>query len=232
MSLLLLLISCQLLAQKKSNKLQVTGKARVVVSPDVAILSISVSQIRQTMKESIDALANTTNQYSAKLKEIGFEEGEIKTTSFSVYKNQIRRGSEYIDSGYVASQQVKLEFVYTEKIIPQILDRFSESDLELNFSFRFKLSEELKQKVQKEIIADAIKDGQMKATAMADAANLTILELESITYGSWSNSSGMERVTSESRYGASAAVGGSRSFNFRPDDLVFNDTVTIYYIFK
>lgn len=238
-SILLLLVitilsTNQLFSQSKDKTIQVTGHARIVVRPDIGILNIGVSEIKPTMKNSVDALAELTNGYTEKLEELGFKKEDIKTTSFSVSKNRVYRNNDYIDSGYVASQNVRLEFEYKEDILGKILDQFSESDLELNFSFSFKLSEELKQKVQQEIIADAVKDGQAKAKTIATASNQTILELKSISYGSWGGNSGMERVTREREYYASAAASGrnSKSFNFRPDDIIFKDSVTMYFKIK
>ncbi|MBO9703125.1 MAG: SIMPL domain-containing protein, partial [Sporocytophaga sp.] len=94
--------------------------------------------------------------------------------------------------------------------------------------FDFELSEALKQKVQTQIIDYAIKDGNDKAATMAKAAKVKLVNLNHISYGSWSNDDGMQLVERRHEYSsAMASSDGGESFNFTPDDLTFRDSVTI-----
>jgi len=214
--------------QPEQPTLSVTGSARVIVKPDLGVLNISVSAIKPKMNDAIKALGEKSNHYNSLLKKLGFNEKDIKTTSFAVSQNRVYRNNEYIDSGYVAFQNIRLEFTYSQQILQKIVGEFSKSEQPINFNFDFELSETLKQKVQTQIIDYAVKDGTEKAATMAKASKVKLVRIKYISYGSWSNDDGMQLVERRHEYSASLASGdGGESFNFTPDDLTFRDSVTI-----
>ncbi len=136
--IILLFLSLTTLGQQQQKPtLDVTGTARVNVTPDLGVLSISVSEIKPTMSEAVKALGDKSNHYNELLSKLGFSDKEIKTTSFTVSKNQIYRDRDYVDSGYVASQNIRLQFIYQQQLLQKIVAEFSKSDQPVNFSFDF-----------------------------------------------------------------------------------------------
>jgi uncharacterized protein len=230
-TILLLLLAISAFGQEKPT-LNVTGVARVTVKPDLGVLNISVSEVKPKMGDAIKGLGDKSNYYNELLKKMGFSEKDIKTTSFSVSKNRIYKNNEYIDSGFVASQNIRLEFVYDQKTLQKIVSEFSKSEKAIDFNFDFELSEQLKQKVQSQIIDFAVKDGNEKANEIAKAAGLKLVKISDITYGSFGRDNGMELVEKRHSYAAAAMASGdySQSFNFTPDDLIFRDALTIIWI--
>lgn len=224
-----LTVSGQILGeQPEKPTLTVTGLARVIVKPDLGVLNIAVSEIKPKMSDAIKALGEKSNHYNDLLKKLGFNEKDIKTTNFSVSQNRVYRNSEYIDSGYMAFQNIRIEFTYNQPILQKIVVELSKSEKPINFSFDFELSEALKQKVQTQIIDLAIKDGNEKATAMAKASKVKLTRINHISYGSWNSDDGMQLVEKRHEYSAAMAEsGGGESFNFTPVDLTFRDSVTI-----
>jgi uncharacterized protein YggE len=217
---------------KEKPTLNVTGIARITVKPDLGVLNISVSEIKPKMGDAIKALGDKSNHYNELLKKMGFIEKDIKTTSFAVSKNSVYKDNAYIDSGYIASQNIRLEFIYDQKTLQKIVSEFSKSEKPIDFSFDFELSEQLKQKVQAQIIDHAVKDGNEKANGIAKASGLKLVSIKDITYGSWGRDSGMELVEKRHTYAAAAmkSEDESQSFNFTPDDLIFRDSLTIIWI--
>ena len=230
-SLFLLLISITSFSQQKENPtITVIGIARMTVTPDLGTLNISVSEIRLQMGDAIKALEVKSNHYNELLKELGFSEKDIKTTSFSVNQYRVYREREYIDSGYIASQKIKLEFQYDQKTLQKILTEFSKSEKPIDFSFDFQLSEQLKQKVQSQILDYAVKDGNEKANLIAKSAGLKLLRIKDIAYGTWGRDAGMQLVEKNRPYASYSAAGNdSRNINFTPDDLVLRDTVMLIW---
>ncbi len=229
----LLILSITTFGQEKEKPtLNVTGVARVTVKPDLGVLNISVSEVKPKMGDAIKELGDKSNYYNELLKKMGFQEKDIRTTNFEVSKNRIYKNNETIDSGYVASQNIRLEFVYDQKTLQKIVFEFSKSEKAIDFSFDFELSEQLKQKVQSQIIDFAVKDGNEKANGIAKAAGLKLVKINDITYGSFGRDSGMELVEKKHTYAAAAIASGddSQSFNFTPDDLIFRDALTIIWI--
>ena len=232
-TILLLILTITTYGQVKEKlTINVTGVARVTVKPDLGVLNISVSEVKPKMGDAIKGLGDKSNYYNELLKKMGFNEKDLKTTSFTVSKNRIYKDNEYIDSGYVASQNIRLEFLYDQKTLQKIVSEFSKSDKSIDFSFDFELSEQLKQKVQSQIIDYAVKDGNEKANSIAKAAGLKLVRIDDITYGSWGRDSEMELVEKRHTYAsvAMSAADESQSFNFTPDDLIFRDSLRIIWI--
>lgn len=228
LSLLLCLPLLSLFAQNDDNaKLQITGSARIIVKPDIGILNIGVKDLKLKMNDAISSLGEKSKYYLDVLKKIGFTEKEIKTTKFSVSTNSVYRQNNYVDSGYIASQEIRIEFQYAPDILSKILNTLSNSDKNANFSFDFKLSEDLKEKVQAEIIDQAIIDAKNKAKAIAISSDLKLIKILRISYGGWGGNSGMNKIEREERYMASIAGNSGTIFNFTPDDLVFRDDINI-----
>ena len=235
-TILLLFISTILFGQLQQPViplLNVTGSARVSVKPDLGILNILVSELKPKMTDAIKALGEKSNHYNELLNKLGFNEKDIKTTSFAVSKNRFYRDNKYIDSGFVASQTIRLEFVYNQQLLQKIISEFSKSEKPIDFSFGFELSEELKQKVHSQIIEIAVNDANEKASIMVKAAKLKLVSIKTISYGSMGNNGGMELLDRSRKYTSAMASNDEMpSFNFTPNDLIFNGTVSIEWIIE
>ncbi|MDZ4667133.1 MAG: SIMPL domain-containing protein [bacterium] len=234
--MLIFFVSLNLYAQGQQTEkptLNVTGSARVSIKPDLGILNISVLEVRPKMSDAIKALGEKSNYYNELLKQIGFKEKDIKTTSFVVTKNKVYRESEIKDSGFVASQNIRLEFEYNQKILQKIVGDISKSEKPIDFSFDFELSEDLKKKVQSQIIEIAIKDANEKAATMTKAAKLKLISIKNIAYGNFGGNNGMELLERHQKYAAAYSDGGDMpSFNFTPSDIIFRDTVAIEWLIE
>ncbi len=235
---IILLLSLYLLSfgqtqKTEKPKLNVTGSARISVQPDLCILQLAASELRSTMSEAIKALGEKSDDYSDLLKQLGFADKEIKTSNFTVSKNRVYRDNGYIDSGYIAAQNIRLEFNYKQQLLQKIITEFSKQEKSIDFSFDFELSETFKQKVQLEIIETAIKDAREKATVMANASSLKLLNISSISYGSCSAGNNLPLLDRTQKYTVVMA-GDNRmpSYNFTPADLVFQDVVTVQWFIK
>ncbi|QHL88292.1 DUF541 domain-containing protein [Nibribacter ruber] len=210
--------------------LQINGSARLSVKPDIGVLNIKVSDINASMSNSIARVGEKTNDYVKILQKLKFNKEDIKTTSFAVSKNSIYRDERYVDSGYVASQNIRIAFPYSQEILSKILNEFAKSSTEVDFSFAFELSEKLKTEVQNKIIELAVNDAKSKSVIISKASGQKLKRIQSINYG-WNHDTGMEQIEREQVYAAEAvAAGGSVPFNFTPDDLIFRDTITVTWI--
>ena len=133
-------------AQNKAEikSLEVVGAGEISVSPDIGVLSIGIIKIDSLFSEAISGLNNKSIDISSQLKEIGFSEENIKTKNFNVRRNQVYRNNRHVDSGYIATQQIKLDFQNNKQNITKILNQFSGSSKDVDLSFNFKLSDSLK----------------------------------------------------------------------------------------
>ena len=199
----------------------------IKVKPDLGVINIQISEIKQTMSEAITALVEKSKVYADILQRTGIAEKDIKITGFQTYQNRLYRNNEHIDSGYIASQKIRVEFVYEQKLLQKIVAEFSVSKSPINFNIEFVLSEQLKGKAQSQVIESCVQDATLKANGIARASGLKLFKIIAITYGSWDQPKEMEQVISTSVYNALGAEEGRTTFNFTPDELVFKDALTI-----
>ncbi|WP_203296804.1 SIMPL domain-containing protein [Luteirhabdus pelagi] len=231
-----LILKC-IIGFSQDNKepiLQVLGSAKVIIKPDLAVLNINASEIEETMALAVQELGDKSDFYTNLLKKLDFKQNDLKTTQFSVSKNRVYQNNRYVDSGYVASQKIRLEFKYKKETLKRILTELSNSQEEIDFSFDFKLSDELKSDVQDKILEYAVADSKKKAEKIASSADVKILRISKITYGGWgSGDGGMQQVERENRYPiAMASSADNTVFNFTPDDLLFRDTITVEWLIE
>lgn len=229
-SIVLLLLSMTSFAQGPSNEkptISVSGSAKVSVKPDLGILNVFVSEIKPTMSEAVKSLGEKSNHYNGLLKKLGFNEKDIKTARFTVSKNIIYRDNRSVDSGYVASQAIRLEFAYSQPVLQKIVNEFSKSEKPVDFNFAFELSEALKQKSQAQVIEMAVRDADEKAGVIAKASRVKLAGIKNIVYGSPIRDAGMQSMARVSNFDVANQAGEMQSFNFTPDDLVLRDTLTI-----
>jgi len=229
-----LLVCLSFFTPAQSNNtplLHVVGNAKVTVTPDIGILNIHVSSTEPTMSGAIKTLGDKTRDYTQILTQLGFKQEDIKTTGFSVAKNRIYppRGG-YIDSGYIASQNIRLEFANEKDIFSRILNKFAASDNQVDFSFDFKLSDKRKKEVEGELLKLAIKDAQQKAQIMAEAAGKKLVRIQSIRYGQ-EQPAPLEAMGRDYKFAALSA-GQEQAFYFTPDDLLFTDTVSMDWVIE
>jgi hypothetical protein len=226
-------ISLSAFAQTTSiPTIKVTGSAMVKVMPDVGVINIEVSDVKPKMGDAIKALTEKSVVYSDMLKRLGINEKDIRTTSFDVSKHQVYRNDETVDSGYIASQNIRVEFPYEQSLLQQLVTAFSTAEVPVRFSIAFELSEQLKVKVQSEIIDSSVKDATDKAKSIAKASGQRLGKILTITYGNWDQPKEMvllERMRGYGDAGGGADVG---TFNFTPEEIIFRDALTIEWIIR
>jgi uncharacterized protein YggE len=163
-------------------KLEVTGNAQTMVKPDLAILNANISSIELEYDDAIKALSNKTNKLKKQLTKLKFNENEIKTTNFSVRKNYKYKKGERIDSGFVASHAVRVEFPYDKERLTKVITALGVSEAEANMQFEFGLSNSKKKEVEADLIKDAIEDAKRKATIIESSAELKLQNIINIQY--------------------------------------------------
>ena len=225
-AIIILLLSITLISfgqtEKNPPTIKVLGNSRTMVKPDIGVLIIQVTNKSMNFSETLTGLNEKTKDVTKQILSVGFKENDIKTTDFQIHENRIYRNDSYIDSGYVATQNVKVEFKYSKEIITKILTTFSKSKTDFNLNFDFKLSDDLKEKSQQELIRLAIKDAKTKARTIADASDVKLKRVYEVSYGEAFATRYMAEA-SDARFKTMAANEPMQSFT--PEDVTLTDSV-------
>ena len=224
--ILLFVLPVLVLAQHHTptSQLEVTGSAQLAIAPDTGVLNISLSHIEMQFGKTITGLEKKAADIKAQIEKIGFSKDDIMTDNFQVRKNTLYRNNRQIDSGYVATQQVHLEFKNTVSNLSKILTQFSESTSEFDLNFSFKLSEPLKETVQDQLIKLAVEDAFKKAELISAASKTSLQKVIRIQYGN-SFSPGL-RAESDMM---NLKVASAMSEGFTPSDQVFSGSILVVW---
>jgi len=224
--LLFFLLPILALAQHHAptSQLEVTGTAQLAISPDTGVLNISLSHIEMQFGKAISGLEKKAADIRAQIEKIGFSRDDIMTDNFQVRKNTLYRNNRQVDSGYVATQQVHLEFKNTVGNLSKILTQFSESASEFDLNFSFKLSDPLKENVQDRLIKLAVEDAFKKAELISAASKTNLQKVIRIQYGNSFNA-GMRAESDMMNLKMASAM----SEGFTPSDQLFSGSILVVW---
>lgn len=215
--------------QTSKSTVTVNGTSKVFITPDMTELNIPISALKMTMADATKAIGDQTQQYLKILKQLGFQEADVKTTSFSASKNRIYRENGPIDSGYVVSQNLTVKFAYNQATLQKIVARFSEAKDPVDFNIHFYISDALREKTEAELQGKAVGDARKKATNLTTAAGVKMGGVKAILYGS--EPAGTMYYKSDMRMFANAEMAADGvNLRFAPQEVELQETVTVVWL--
>lgn len=203
----------------------VNGTSKVSIVPDMTELNIHLSSVKMNMADATKAIGEQTQQFLKVLKQLGFQESDVKTTNYSASKNRIYRENGPVDSGYVVSQNLTVKFAYNQATLQKIAARFSEAKDPVNFNISFYLSDALREKTEAELQSKAVTDARKKAVNLTTAAGVKAGTIKSIVFGSESPSAVYYK--SEMRMFADAAGSDGAELRFAPQEMELQESVIV-----
>lgn len=106
------------------NSISVNGEGEVIVVPDVAVFSFTVSADAGAVSDAQSEVTRKMNAINDALKELGVEEKDIKTTNYSVWPKYVYRSepctptycppSRQVADGFTVSHTVEIKVRQTE----------------------------------------------------------------------------------------------------------------------
>ena len=182
------------------------------------------------MADATKAIGDQTQQYLKILKQLGFQETDVKTTNFSASKNRIYRQNGPIDSGYVVSQNLTVKFGYNQTTLQKIVARFSDVKDPVDFNIGFYISDALREKTEADLQAKAVTDARKKATNLTTAAGVKVGSLKAIIFGSESPSAVYYK--SDMRTFEVAELSDGANLSFAPQEIELQEAVTVVWFIE
>ncbi|MBD8064062.1 SIMPL domain-containing protein [Devosia sp. PTR5] len=197
----------------------VQGEGEVTATPDTAIINSGVTTQADTARDALDANSKAMDELLAALKEAGIEKRDIQTSNFSVNPNYVYSDNRDENgyslppriNGYQVSNTVTVR-VRNLDDLGAILDKSVTVGANTINGISFSVADpsELLNDARRE----AVKDAREKAELYAEAAGVTLGDLESISESQ--NSSGAPPYPMYARAEAAAEVpvaAGEMSFS-------------------
>ncbi|WP_186756262.1 SIMPL domain-containing protein [Echinicola salinicaeni] len=211
-----------------SNTIQVSGKSEISIKPDQAIISINLEKIAMSASEAAAALNKQTKGIEKLINSSKITDLEFSTNQYRIRQNRIYRQGSSKDSGYVASQNIKIIVKSPEEDLVSLVEKLNKSE-EIMFHVSFVVSEEMQKKYEKDLLTSALEDAREKAELIAATMDLKNIKVFKIDYSSQQNFSPrpvqMEYMKAQIR-GTDAAPP-----TFSPEEQKLNDQVLVIFNF-
>ena len=169
-----------------SRRIKVTGRAKVSCPPDKITVSLTLEAADRDYQKTLDIAAEKLEKVQRAAAAAGFEKKELKTSSFNVtneyeYVQTETGGSKRKFIGYKCSHRLGIEFDMDMERLGKTLAALSqcEANSEFHISCGVKDTDSLK----KQLLAQAVRDAAEKAEILAQAADVKLKEIASITCG-------------------------------------------------
>jgi uncharacterized protein YggE len=175
-------------ANAQTSTMKVKGEATVKAVPALMNVSIPLDAKEATYEATSNELTKTFNDLKEALIKAGIDKEKIKSNSMSINPEYQYLERERKLVGYVGSIRLTLELDHNQSNMNAIVNTLKNEAFSFGYSLSFSLSEEQKETLLEEALTKAVKDGEKKATILAEALGVKVIALDEVSYG-YSNDS-------------------------------------------
>lgn len=219
------------MTMESRRTLRVTGKGSLRLKPDMTRITMTVSDVQKEYAKALEASARETEQLKETLLPFGFARGDLKTIAFDVnteYESYEEEG-QYRQrfKGYRYQHVLKVEFSSDNERLGKILYALANGAVapELRLSYTVRDREGAKNR----LLANAVEDAKAKAALLAQAAGVTLQNIQSIDYALGAPDFEVSPMARNMTFGAKRMAAEAYDMDIEPDDIEVADTVTLVY---
>lgn len=161
---------------------QVSASGQVEAEPDQANLRVAVVASGDDATTARDRLAANVSELRDALREAGIADDRVRTAGFDVgleYR-ETREGRE--PAGYRATQAFEITLADVDRT-GEIIDVAVDNGANRVEGVEFTLADETREQLREDALGEAVTSARADADVLADASNLTITGVESISTG-------------------------------------------------
>ena len=165
----------------------IKGRGKSVKDPDLAIINISVSIVKEKFDDALDSMNDLIDELKGSLQNIGFEENDLKTITFNIEQkyDYVEKGiinKEYKNKfvGFQINHNLKLEFDFDNNKLSEVFHCLKNFDEKLEFRLHFSVKD--KENMKKEVLINATENAKYKAEILAEASSAKLGDLIKIDY--------------------------------------------------
>ncbi len=209
----------------KSTEIQrsisISGEGKVSAIPDIAYVSVGLSVEKKKISEAQAENTKTMNSLLEKLKALGIEKKDIKTTNYNIYPNYDYPDGKQVLRSYTVSQDVQVKIRQTEKVEEVIKIA---GDLNLNQIGGLAFDVDDREKYREEARIKALENAKTKAEDLASVMNVKLGKVISF-YESEGYDSAPYPMYAKSEYGIGGG-GAAPAVEAGSQEIVIVATVT------
>ena len=214
--------------------IKVTGRGTLSIAPDTMSLGISLTGTDEDYAKAMEQSSQDTRALQEAVAALGFEKTDLKTNSFNIdadYEGYQEDGVwKQRFKGYRYYHNMKLEFPSDSERLGKILYALAQSGTDPECHIAFTVAD--KESAKELLLACAVKDASAKAEVLAEAAGVTLGDLQNIDY-SWGELNFYARPMESPLMAKGMAVNESArdsiDLDINPGDVQLSETVTLVW---
>ncbi|SHN17095.1 hypothetical protein SAMN04488057_10932 [Cyclobacterium lianum] len=179
---LLLFSPAGVFAQEKAQ-ISVEGRSEIKVLPDEVLITVSIAEKAMETSKATSALNEKAALVTKALEDSGVAAYELTADNYYVNVNRVFTKGTARDSGYVASQNIKILVKDTGEELVKIVEALHAAT-DMSFRMEYRLSEEVRKSYQEELLQLAIADAQRKAAVIAKSLDIEQIAVFKVNYHS------------------------------------------------
>ena len=225
-----LLLTVAAFAQENNIPLiEVEGTSEMGIMPDEALIYLTLSEKAMKVSDATNALNKKTKSIEDALKKTRVSGYTFIVDNYYVNVNRIYTNNSSKDSGYIASQTIKVNV----KIVDQNLVKITEAlhqTTDMTYNMQFNVSDALRKSSSSKLLELAIADAKTKADVIAKSLGLNKLQVHRVSYSSGNVSMPVMRNAKAMR-----AMDMSESYQeptFSPEEQKLTDRVMVSFTFS
>jgi uncharacterized protein YggE len=224
----LLFLSLSLLAQQMPL-IEVEGNSELSVMPDEALIQISLSEKAISVAEATNGLNKKTKAIEDALKNSGVKTYRLFVDNYYVNVNRIFSSRTSRDSGYVASQRIRIRVSDIEKDLIKVTETVLQTG-NPGFNVSLQVSDLLKKEVEQQLLEEAIVDAVRKARVIAKSIGVEDIQVHKVVYTS--QGQGFYPAMREAKVSMSSDMAPREEPIFRPEEVKLNEKVLVTFTFE
>lgn len=146
---------------QETTKISVEGNSELKILPDEALINVSLKEKALKTAEATEGLNQKAAEVTKALKKSGVENYELKADNYYINVNRVYTKGTSKDSGYVASQNLKILVKNTEEDLVKIMEALH-ANIDMGFQLSFQLSDSKRKEYQDELLRMALLDAKSK----------------------------------------------------------------------
>ena len=165
--------------------IEVRGQGRATVDPDVAVVAITISVIRDSYSKTMTTLNDQIDTLRDELGEQGIDREQLKTTGFGIeehYERQERKNynTEHIFAGFDGTHSLELRLPVDTDLLNRVLMAVADSETNARFSLSFTIRDPTR--IKRKMLAAGVREARADAEVMAEAAGASLGAVLRIDY--------------------------------------------------
>ncbi|WP_460517712.1 SIMPL domain-containing protein [Cyclobacterium sediminis] len=213
---------------QETTKISVEGNSEIKILPDEALINVSLKEKALKTASATEGLNQKAAEVTKALEKSGVKNYELKADNYFVNINRVYTKGTSKDSGYVASQNLRILVKDTAQELVKIMQALHDT-IDMGFQLSFQLSDSKRKEYQEELLRMALQDAKSKAMLIANTLELGDIAVHQVIYGSGGNSFQPKGYRNEAMM--LSADNQRTAPTIQPDEQTLSDQVKVIFTF-